>query len=159
MKQERAMSHRKQLTRPLRRRRTRGGFTLIELLLVLVILAVLAAIVVPKFTGKSEKARVAAATADIANIELALDQFEIAAGRYPTTEEGLNALITPPANVRSWDGPYLKKGLPIDPWGHPYVYRFPGQFNAGSPDVISYGLDGNEGGGDDVTNAGAQAAQ
>jgi len=95
------MSHRKLLRRPLRRRRTRGGFTLIELLLVLVILAVLAAIVVPKFTGKSEKARVAAATADIANIELALDQFEIAAGRYPTTEEGLNALITPPANVRS----------------------------------------------------------
>jgi general secretion pathway protein G len=137
----------------------RGGFTLIELLLVLVILAVLAAIVVPKFTGKSEKARVAAATADIANIELALDQFEIAAGRYPTTEEGLGALVAPPGNVRNWEGPYLKKGLPIDPWGHPYVYRFPGQFNAGSPDVISYGLDGNEGGGDDVTNAGAQAVQ
>ena len=141
------------------RRPDRGGFTLIELLLVLVILAVLAAIVVPNMTGKSEKARVAAAKADIANIELALDQFEIAAGRYPTTEEGLTALITPPASVRSWEGPYLKKGMPVDPWGHPYVYRFPGQYNVGSPDVFSYGLDGNEGGGDDVTNAGAQQAQ
>ena len=140
-------------TRRRLRRRASGGFTLIELLLVLVILAVLAAVVVPKFTGRSEQARVAAARADIAAIELQLDAFEIDAGRYPTTEEGLAALVTPPQSVRAWNGPYLKKGLPVDPWGRPYVYRFPGQFNVGSPDVFSYGPDGNEGGGDDVTNA------
>jgi general secretion pathway protein G len=141
------------------RPRAARGFTLIELLLVLVILAVLAAVVVPKFTGRSEQARVAAAKADIASIELQLDAFEIDAGRYPTTEEGLSALVTPPQSVRAWNGPYLKKGMPIDPWNRPYVYRFPGQFAPGSPDVFSYGPDGNEGGGDDVVSAGTQAAQ
>ena len=140
------------------RRRVRGGFTLIELLLVLVILAVLAAVVVPKFTGRSEQARVAAAKTDIAAIELQLDAFEIDAGRYPTTEEGLAALINPPQSVRAWNGPYLKKGMPSDPWGNPYVYRFPGQFSTGSPDVYSYGPDGNDGGGDDVISAGTQNA-
>lgn len=142
----------------LRMRRSRG-FTLIELLLVLVILAVLAAVVVPKFTGRSEQARVAAAKADIASIELQLDAFEIDAGRYPSSEEGLAALITPPSSVRAWNGPYLKKGMPMDPWNRPYVYRFPGQFAPGSPDVFSYGPDGNEGGGDDVISAGTQASQ
>ena len=132
--------------------RRAAAFTLIELLLVLVILAVLAAVVVPKFTGRSEQARVAAAKADIATIELALDQFEIEAGRYPTTDEGLAALITPPQQVRGWSGPYLKKGMPVDPWGRPYGYRFPGQINPGSPDVFSFGPDGNEGGGDDIDN-------
>ena len=135
-----------------------AAFTLIELLLVLVILAVLAAVVVPKFTGRSEQARVAAAKADISAIELQLDAFEIDAGRFPTTEEGLGALITPPAQVRQWNGPYLKKGVPVDPWGNPYVYRFPGQINTTGVDVYSYGPDGNEGGGDDVGNWAATAA-
>ena len=139
--------------------RARGGFTLIELLLVLVILAVLAAVVVPKFTGRSEQARIAAAKTDISAIELQLDAFEIDAGRFPTTEEGLSALINPPAQVRQWNGPYLKKGIPIDPWGNPYVYRFPGQLNTTGYDLMSYGVDGNEGGGDDVGNWVATAAQ
>ena len=141
------------------RTRAARGFTLIELLLVLVILAVLAAVVVPKFTGRTEQAKVAAAKADISNIELQLDAFEIDAGRYPSNEEGLTALITPPQSVRGWNGPYLKKGMPTDPWGRPYVYRFPGQLTPGSPDVFSYGADGNEGGNDDVVSAGTQAAQ
>lgn len=147
------MSTRRRVTR-----RARGGFTLIELLLVLVILAVLAAVVVPKFTGRSEQARVAAAKADISNIELTLDQFEIDAGRFPTTEEGLGALVNPPAQVRQWNGPYLKKGIPIDPWGNPYVYRFPGQINTTGVDVYSLGPDGNEGGGDDIGNWATTAA-
>jgi general secretion pathway protein G len=142
----------------LRLRTAARGFTLIELLLVLVILAVLAAVVVPKFTGRTVQAQVAAAKADIANIELQLDAFEIDAGRYPTTEEGLAALVNPPSSIKGWSGPYLKKGMPADPWGRPYVYRYPGQFAAGSPDVFSYGPDGNEGGGDDVISAGNQAA-
>ena len=141
------MSYRRRVTR-----RARAGFTLIELLLVLVILAVLAAVVVPKFTGRSEQARVAAAKADISAIELQLDAFEIDAGRFPTTEEGLGALVNPPAQVRQWNGPYLKKGIPIDPWGNPYVYRFPGQINPAGVDVFSYGPDGSEGGNDDIGN-------
>ena len=140
------------------RNTARGGFTLIELLLVLVILAVLAAVVVPKFAGRTEQARVAAAKADISSIDLQLDAFEVDAGRYPSTEEGLTALMTPPATVKAWHGPYLKKP-PMDPWGRPYVYRFPGQINQGGADLFSYGPDGNEGGGDDIGNWAAQQAQ
>ena len=140
------------------RNTARGGFTLIELLLVLVILAVLAAVVVPKFTGRTEQARIAAAKADISSIDLQLDAFEVDAGRYPSTEEGLTALMTPPATVKAWHGPYLKKP-PMDPWGRPYVYRFPGQINQGGADLFSYGPDGNEGGGDDIGNWAAQQAQ
>src|SRR3954469_15338688 len=95
-----------------------AAFTLIELLLVLVILAVLAAVVVPKFTGRTEQARIAAAKADISSIDLQLDAFEVAAGRYPTNEEGLAALMNPPTTVKAWHGPYLKKP-PMDPWGRP----------------------------------------
>ena len=138
--------------------RAARGFTLIELLLVLVILAVLAAIVVPKFSGRTEQARVAAAKSDIAAIDLQLDAFEVDAGRYPSTEEGLNSLLQPPASVKSWHGPYLKKPA-VDPWGHPYVYRYPGQINSTSYDLFSCGPDGNEGGGDDVGNTVAQQPQ
>jgi general secretion pathway protein G len=136
------------------RLRTRGGFTLIELLLVLVILAVLAAVVVPKFTGRSEQARKAAAKTDISMLETALENFEVDTGRYPTTEEGLAALIVMPAQVKVWHGPYIKQqgGVPKDPWGNPYVYRFPGQFNTAGYDLASFGPDGSEGGGDDVDN-------
>ena len=142
------MSHRRRL-----RRHSRGGFTLIELLLVLVILAVLAAVVVPKFTGRSEQARRAAAKTDISMLGAALENFEVDTGRYPTTEEGLGALIQMPASVKVWHGPYIKQNyLPKDPWQNPYVYRFPGQYNAAGYDLASFGPDGNEGGGDDIDN-------
>src|SRR5829696_9172757 len=130
----------------------RGGFSLIELLLVLVILAILAAVVVPKFTGRSEDARQSAAKADIAAMELALDAFEIDAGRYPANDEGIAALNVQPQNVRTWKGPYLKRDVNKDPWGQPYVYRFPGQINVNGYDLFSTGKDLQEGGGDDIGN-------
>ena len=135
-------------------RAARGGFTLIELLLVLVIIGVLAMVIAPRFVGRSEQARIAAARADIANIESALDTFEVDAGRFPTTEEGLGALVAPPAQVKAWHGPYLKRGggVPLDKWNHPYNYRYPGQHNANGYDLWSFGPDGQDGGGDDIDN-------
>lgn len=135
---------------PARGREARA-FTLVELLLVLVILAVLAMVVVPKFTGRSEQARETAAKTDIANLETALDAFEVDCGRFPSTEEGLRVLLEPPAGVQNWRGPYIKRA-PVDPWGNAYVYRYPGAHNAGSYDLSSPGPDGREGGDNDVTN-------
>jgi len=129
----------------------RGAFTLIELLLVLVILAVLAAVVVPKFTNRSEQARTTAAQTDISVIEGAIDQFEVDNGRFPTNDEGIGALVQAPGNVQSWRGPYIKRGIPTDPWGNPYVYRYPGTNNPSSYDLFSTGPDGREGN-DDITN-------
>ena len=128
-----------------------SGFTLIELLLVLVILAVLAAVVVPKFTNRSEQARITAARTDIANLEGTLDALEIDVGRFPTTEEGLRALVEQPPSAKSWKGPYIKRGVPNDPWGNPYVYRYPGQHNINEYDLHSLGPDGHEGN-DDIDN-------
>jgi general secretion pathway protein G len=129
------------------------AFTLIELLLVLVILAVLASLVVPRFAGRGEKARITAAKADIASIGLLLNTFEIDCGRYPSTPEGLQALVEAPASAKNWQGPYFENGrMPIDPWGKPYVYRCPGQHNANGYDLSSCGPDMQEGGGDDIDN-------
>ena len=142
----------------MRRRKTqkpghyRRGFTLIELLLVLVIISVLAAVVVPKFTRRSEQARITAARADISSLEVALDAFEIDTGRFPTNEEGLSGLVEEPADLREWYGPYIKRGVPKDPWGNPYVYRYPGEHNTRGYDLHSYGPDGQDGGGDDIVN-------
>ena len=128
------------------------GFTLVELLLVLVILAVLAAVVVPKFTRRSEQARVTAASTEIANLGTALDAFEIDTGRYPTSSEGLKALLGQPGNTKDWKGPYLKRNVEKDPWGNPYVYKAPGQHNSTGYDLCSFGPDGQEGGVDDIDN-------
>lgn len=132
----------------------RKGFSLIELLLVLVILAVLAAVVAPRFTSRSEQARNTAARTDIASLETALDAFEIDAGRFPTTEEGLEALIEQPSGVQadSWRGPYIKRGVPKDPWGNQYNYQQPGRHNTSSYDLSSSGPDGQAGTEDDVIN-------
>jgi len=136
-----------------RRRRRRSGYTLIELMLVLVILAVLAMVVVPKFTGKSQQARITAARTGIANIKTCLASFEVDCSRYPTTAEGLRALIEQPANATNW-GPnaYLEGGLPRDPWGNFFAYKFPGDHNPTGYDLYSFGPDGQEGGGDDIGN-------
>jgi general secretion pathway protein G len=136
----------------MRNQKTRSGFTLIELLLVMVILVVLAAVVVPKFTGRSEQARLTAAKTDISAIEGALDAFEVDNGRYPTNEEKLDALLVAPSGLTNWRGPYLKRNVvPVDPWGNAYVYHFPGAHNASGYDLFSMGPDGREGT-DDVAN-------
>lgn len=137
------------------RRRIYRAFTLIELLLVMVILVVLAAVVVPKFTSRSEQARDTAAKTDITNLETALDAFEIDNSRYPTSEEGLEALVRAPASVQGWRGPYIKRGVPTDPWGQPYVYKYPGTHNPNGFDLYSLGRDRQEGN-DDITNWSAQ---
>lgn len=131
----------------------RSGFTLIELLLVLVILAALAAIVTPKFTKRSEQARITATRTQISQFEVALDAFEIDMSRYPTTVEGLRALVErPTSDADEWQQPYLKRDVPKDPWGNEYMYRYPGQYNKDGYDLYSFGPDRKLGGSDDITN-------
>jgi general secretion pathway protein G len=134
------------------RAKNRTGFTLIELLLVLVILATLAAIVTPKFTRRSEQARITAARTQIAQLEVALDAFEIDIGRYPSNNEGLKALVEKPSDAEGWQQPYIKRDVPKDPWGNEYVYRYPGQYNEEGYDLYSFGPDRKQGGDDDITN-------
>jgi len=125
-------------------RRDRKGFTLIELLVVMVIVGLLAALVGPRLFPKLGKGKQAATKAQIELLGQALDQMRLDIGRYPTTQEGLNALMANPGGVENWDGPYLKKNLPKDPWGKPYHYQFPGTH--AEYDLFSYGRDGATGG-------------
>jgi general secretion pathway protein G len=122
------------------------GFTLIELLLVMVIIGLLAALVGPRFFGQEKKARQRAAKGQIALFEAALDNYRLDVGRYPTTEQGLQALREKPDEVEKWDGPYLKKAVPADPWGNPFAYESPSEH--GDYAIISYGADGRPGGED-----------
>ncbi len=125
------------------REMSQRGFTLIELLVVIVILGLLAGIVLPKYLAREKKGRQTAAKTQIELLGQALDQFRLDTGRYPGTSEGLNALITNPG-ADGWDGPYLKKAVPNDPWGKPYGYQSPGAH--GEYDLYSYGADGTPGG-------------
>jgi len=130
-----------------------SGFTLIELMLVMVILATMAAIVLPKFTGRAKQAKITAAKTQIAQFEVALDAFEIDVGRYPTTTEGLRALVEKPAtDSDGWLQPYIKRDVPQDPWESEYVYKYPGQYNQDGYDLYSMGPDRKLGGDDDITN-------
>jgi general secretion pathway protein G len=135
------------------RARTRAaGFTLIELLLVLVILGVLAAIVVPKFSGRTEQARRTAAVSQISTFGTALDAYEVDMGSYPQGRSGLNALLQQPREGTGWRGPYLQKEIPLDPWGNAYIYESPGKHNPSGYDLSSPGPDGRAGNEDDITN-------
>ena len=114
---------------------SRFGFTLIELLVVIVILGILAALIVPRVMGHTEDAKKATAVSNISSLKNTLNVFRLACDRYPTTEEGLQALITPPAGLEGkWHGPYLD-AVPLDPWQHEYIYKSPGP--SGNPDSFS----------------------
>ena len=123
------------------------GFTLLELLVVIVILGLLAAYVGPRYFSQIGKSETAVARTQIEAFEKALDQFRVDVGRFPTTEEGLTALRMRPADGAKWNGPYLQKAVPNDPWGRPYIYRAPGA--KGDFDITSYGKDGVAGGSGD----------
>jgi general secretion pathway protein G len=127
-----------------------GGFTLLELLVVMVIIGLLAGIVAPRYFGQVGKSQVKAARAQIDSLDKALEQFRLDVGRLPTTEEGLAALNTPIPGEHNWQGPYLKKAVPLDPWGHSYIYVQPGTHN-NDFDLLSLGKDGRpDGTGEDA---------
>jgi len=126
-------------------RRNMSGMTLIEILVVLVLIGIVLGIVGGNFIGRGEKAKADAAKIEIGQIGQSLDLFKLEVGRYPTSQEGLQALISAPPGLTNWNGPYWKKStLPKDPWGNEYRYSAPGQH--GPYDILSYGADGKEGG-------------
>ncbi|HKI99097.1 MAG TPA: type II secretion system major pseudopilin GspG [bacterium] len=130
-----------------RYRRHSAGFTMMELLIVLVIISLLAALVGPMLYKRIKPAKRAVARAQIEHFMTALDTYFIETGGFPTTQQGLKALRVAPQGVKGWNGPYLTKEVPEDPWGDPYVYRNPGR--SGGYEILSYGADGREGGSDD----------
>jgi len=122
-----------------------SGFTLIEIIVVVIIIGLLATLVAPRFFGKVEQSKIKTTYAQIELLGAALDMYRLDIGEYPTTSDGLDALRTKPGSVESgWNGPYLKKELPVDAWGRPYLYTSPGKH--GDYDLVSLGADGQEGG-------------
>lgn len=128
------------------------GFTLLELMVVMVIIGMLAAYVAPRYFSQVGKSEIRVARAQIDSFEKALDQYRADTSQYPTTEQGLAALMKAPAGVSRWDGPYMKRQLPLDPWGRPYQYKAPGDH--GDVDIFSFGRDGAPGGTGDAADVG-----
>lgn len=128
-----------------KRNRRQAGVTLIEMMVVVVIIALFAALVLPRMMGQADKARKTQARAQINAYLTALGSYKLDTGNYPTTEQGLQALRVKPENASGWQGPYTDKEIDNDPWGHPYLYRFPGE-HGDEPDLICYGADGQPGG-------------
>ena len=131
-----------------RRRAPRAGFTLIEILVVIVVIAILATLVAPNIFKHVGAAKDATARSQMEMLGAALDAYRLDNGAYPTTAQGLDALWQSPANepVQTWKGPYLRKAVPLDPWGHPYAYASPGEANPNGYDLQTYGRDGQAGG-------------
>ncbi len=129
-----------------RRRRKAEGITLIELLVVMVIISLFATVVGARLFSNVDKARQTTAKSQMSELETVLDLFRLDVGRYPTAAEGLQVLRVDTGGIPSWDGPYLAKDLPLDPWGRPYIYRYPGEH--GDFDILSLGADGENGGED-----------
>ena len=123
---------------------SRNGFTLLELLVVVAIIGILVGYVAPRYFSQLGKSEVTAARAQIDGFEKALDTYRLDTGHYPSTEQGLKALVTKPANEPKWSGPYLRKDVPLDPWGNPYQYKSPSAH--GDYEILSYGKDGQPGG-------------
>ena len=135
-------------------RRPVAGFTLLELLVVVLIIGLLAGFVAPRYFGQVGKSEINVAKAQIDALEKALDQYRLDTGHYPSTEAGLVALVQRPQNEPKWAGPYLRKDVPLDPWGKPYIYKTPGE-KGGDFDIVSFGKDGQPGGtgeNGDITN-------
>lgn len=125
-------------------RKSYCGFTLLELLVVMVIIGLLASYVGPRYFAQVGKSEVKATRAQIDALEKALDQYRLDVGHYPSSQQGLAALVAKPGDEARWDGPYLKKSVPADPWSNPYIYKSPGEH--GDFDLLSYGNDGKPGG-------------
>jgi general secretion pathway protein G len=128
-----------------RRNRKQAGVTLIEMMVVVTIIALFAALVLPRMLGQADRARKTAARAQINAYMTALGSYKLDTGVFPTTEQGLQALRSKPESVSNWQGPYLQKEIEPDPWGHAYIYRYPGE-HGDEPDIMSYGADGQPGG-------------
>jgi general secretion pathway protein G len=147
------MSFARRLSRARSRARRSGerGFTLVEILVVITIIGMIMALVGPRVLHYLTESKAKAAKIQIESLGSALDLFYLDAGRYPSSSEGLAALVQRPGSMAGWNGPYLKGGVvPADPWGHPYVYRAPGQH--GAYDIMSFGADGQEGGTDSASD-------
>ncbi len=127
------------------RRRAQAGVTLIEMLVVVTIIGLFVALVGPNLWRTSDRARVTAAHSQIENFMTALGTYKLDTGTFPTSEQGLQALRVKPDGVNQWNGPYMPKDIPKDPWGHDYIYKYPGE-HGDEPDIMSYGLDGQPGG-------------
>jgi general secretion pathway protein G len=126
------------------------GFTLLELLVVVVIIGLLAGFVAPRYFSQVGKSEIAVARAQIDSLEKAVQQYWLDTGRFPTTEQGLEALVKRPPDEPKWNGPYLGKAIPLDPWGKPYQYKHPSQY--GDYEIVSYGKDGQAGGANDAAD-------
>ena len=128
-----------------KRHKTQAGVTLIEMMVVVTIIALFAALVLPRMMHQVDRGRVTSAHAQINAYMTALGAYKLDTGTYPTTEQGLQALRAKPEAVENWQGPYTDKEISNDPWGHPFVYHYPGE-HGDEPDIISYGADGQPGG-------------